>query len=150
MTNTLRGKLAGKLAAISSLTSLFATGSIEEYIEEENGDLFAAIANLKPPRLLVYVAGISTGRQMGLFSQRLAMAIRGDVDPLAVYAAIVNEAPSGDSLALPFQELDAHYEPMGIPELERQFIQVGEGSSLSYWNLSVVFRSRSSDTTFVA
>jgi hypothetical protein len=146
--DTIRANFVEALRSISSLVALLGNDAdnIEEYVEEENGDLFATIRKLEPPKLLVAHQGTGlSGGQMSVWRHDFALILRPSSSAGAIFAEIVNGIPSGSSLPMLNHPVHAKYHQMAVPTSLRRSIPVTEATSFDYWEILTNFTSKGFD-----
>lgn len=140
--DTLRSALVTKLKAIAALVTLLGgdADNIVEYVEENEGDSFGAIARLAPPCLLVMYTGTTPATGRELWRHNFSIIVRVSGSPAAIYKQIVDGVPTGGSgVRMLMEPLAAGVHPMEIPALQRRVIPVSDQSSFDYWEILIAF-----------
>lgn len=131
----LRVNLTTALRAVPAVVALL--GGDERNIVEydESGDLYATIAKLRPPKILVVFAGTSpAGRRESHWRHSFSLVLRPSSDPAGLFTNIVNGMLN--------TEIHEDYHFMEIPSLQRRNIPIGETTFLDYWQIDTSFISK--------
>lgn len=144
---TLRTALVNALKDIPALVSALgnSAANIEEYVEQNEGDLFSKIASLKAPRLLVLYNGTGfAGGTRELWRHTFSLIVAATGSPTAVFALVVNGVPAsgGNTRVMLEYPIHAQYHQMEVPQLSRRVIPVSESSSFDYWEITTAYVSR--------
>lgn len=118
---------------------------ITEYLDEENGDVAAAIVNLTAPALMLYLIEIGpTGRFPGLRSVTFGLVVRTKRRPSAVMEALRQGVPTfvgATDQPLINQSIHLHFHPMSPPVMRRQSLLVGQNAVFDYPLIQTTFTS---------
>ena len=138
--DTIRRLFVLKLRAISSLTTLLGgTSHIIEYVEEEEGDIFTTIANLRPNHLLVAYQGTEPSGERGCWAHHYSLFFKPGGSPSVIFSAIVDGVPAGESLKMFLLPLTPGLHPMDNPSLSRRRTPVGDFTGYDYWEITTAF-----------
>lgn len=140
-----RAQFVAKLQSIPTLIRILGNDdcNIVEYTEQDNGDLYSTIRDLKPPKVLVFLQGIGITGYPGLWTLRFGIALRVN-DPVSLAVEIVNGKPSGSDLPMLFVPVNDKYHPMQFQGdvLVRQSIPLSDTLSFDLWQMNPYFTSR--------
>lgn len=140
--DAIRSAFVGKLRAIAALVALLGADddNVVEYVEEDEGDSFAAIATLRPDQVLVIYQGTLPMTERQLWRHSFSIILRPRGSPAAVFKQIVDGVPTGGGgLSMLYETVVAGVLPMEVPTMSRRVIPVGENSSFDYWEITTAF-----------
>jgi hypothetical protein len=146
--SALRAALVAALKDIPAVVSLVGnSANILEHIEEAEGDLYSAIRDLEPGRILVFIQEVGITGYPGLWSVKIGIVPRVESDPFAAFSTIVNGVPSAGGLALHFRDINPAYHPMqlGPDAFTRKSIAVNESSDFDFWQMNLYFNSKGTE-----
>lgn len=142
---TLRTAFVNALKDIPALVAALgaSASNIEEYVDQNEGDLFSKIASLKAPRLLVIYSGTNQAGGQSLWRHAFSLIVCASGSPTAIYALVINGVPAsgGNTRTMLEYPIHAKYHQMEVPQLSRRVIPVSETSSFDYWEITTAFVS---------
>jgi hypothetical protein len=147
--STLRANLVAAMRTIGPLVNLV-NGDVDNIIEYKpesmGNDLFATIAKLNPPRVLVIFSGMTNAARQELFKQNFRLVLRLRGDPNEFLSQFVDGVPSGSGgLKLLYHEIHTLYHSMNTPSMDLRSIPLSAESSFDYWEITTSFTSKGVD-----
>lgn len=136
------GRLVDTLRMIPELLPFVSNDPDNIFLYDDEGDLTAAIADLKRNKLMVYWAGIDPQTFPSTVKIRFAIVFRVRQPALAYQAMLGGTSllSGSDGLQLVYSTIHPKFHPMALPTLERsQIILSNNGGTFDFWLLTSDF-----------